>query len=249
MSTRRSLVAVAAIAGAALAVSTGVGLDRVLVPRLTGDSEPATVRAQGDPAAKSAPRAVTASSGAPVPTTAAPKDAPEADYTPRMRPIKPPRKKASPSPTPTDPGGSGGGTGGGSGGGTEPPPGASGPEGEVVSLTNNEREKAGCGPLRVDQRLVTAARKHSADMAANNYFSHTSKNGNTFVDRIKATGYPQPGAENIAKGYPTPAAVMNGWMNSSGHRANILNCGLKAIGVGKADGPGGPLWTQNFGWV
>jgi uncharacterized protein YkwD len=242
MSTRRGLVAVAALAGATLAVSTGVGLDRVLVPRLTGDSEPVSVRAQSDPETGQRPRAVTGTSSAPTPTSAAPAAGPEEESTPRMRALQGPRRKSSPSPTPTDEGGSGG-------GGTETPPGASGPEGTVVSLTNEERAKAGCAALKVDDRLTTAARRHSADMAANNYFSHTSLNRDTFADRIKAAGYPQPGAENIAKGYPTAAAVMQGWMNSSGHRANILNCRLKAIGVGMADGPGGPLWTQDFGWV
>ncbi|TDC70002.1 CAP domain-containing protein [Actinomadura sp. GC306] len=143
-------------------------------------------------------------------------------------------------------GGSGGGSGG-SGGGSGNTAGQSGPEAAVVSLTNAERSKAGCGALRVDQRLVTAARKHSADMAANNYFSHTSQNGDSPWDRMAAAGYPDAGAENIAKGYPTAAAVVKGWMNSPGHRANILNCDLRAIGVGMAGGSGGPYWTQNFG--
>jgi uncharacterized protein YkwD len=127
--------------------------------------------------------------------------------------------------------------------------GASGPEGEVVRLTNQERAKAGCPALRVDQRLVLSARRHSADMAANDYFSHTSQNGDSPWIRMERAGYPRPGAENIAKGHASPAAVMEGWMNSSGHRANILNCGLRAIGVGVQTGSGGPWWTQNFGWV
>ncbi|TMR07203.1 hypothetical protein ETD83_01685 [Actinomadura soli] len=126
--------------------------------------------------------------------------------------------------------------------------GSSGTEAAVVSLTNAERAKAGCKPLHVDQRLVTAARRHSADMAANDYFDHTSRNGDSPWERMEDAGYPSPGAENIAKGYSTAAAVMKGWMDSPGHRANILNCDLRAIGVGKASGPGGPLWTQDFGW-
>ncbi|TDD39785.1 CAP domain-containing protein [Actinomadura sp. KC06] len=126
--------------------------------------------------------------------------------------------------------------------------GSSGAEAAVVSLTNAERAKAGCEPLHVDQRLVTAARRHSADMAANGYFDHTSRNGDSPWKRMEDAGYPSPGAENIAKGYSTAAAVMKGWMDSPGHRANILNCDLRAIGVGKASGPGGPLWTQDFGW-
>lgn len=119
----------------------------------------------------------------------------------------------------------------------------------VLRITNRRRARAGCRPLRYDRRLFLAAKRHSVDMAVHNYFSHNSRDGSSPWDRIRRAGYRQPGAENIAKGYPTPAAVMAGWMNSPGHRANILNCGLKAIGIGRANGRGGPLWTQDFGWV
>lgn len=121
-------------------------------------------------------------------------------------------------------------------------------ENAVITLTNKARAAAGCAALRPDARLRTAARAHSTDMGVHDYFSHTSPNGDTFADRIEAAGYPHPGAENIARGFQTAAAVMDGWMNSSGHRANILNCGLRAIGVGVYFGPGGPWWTQDFGW-
>ena len=118
----------------------------------------------------------------------------------------------------------------------------------MIRLTNRARAAAGCPALRFDSRLRTAARRHSTDMGVHNYFSHDSRNGDTFADRIIAAGYPRPGAENIARGYRTADAVMDGWMNSPGHRANILNCGLRTIGVGMYDGSGGPWWTQNFGW-
>jgi uncharacterized protein YkwD len=121
-------------------------------------------------------------------------------------------------------------------------------EATVIRLTNQQRAKAGCAPLRADTDLHEAAREHSEDMAARDYFSHDSPGGDTFVDRILAAGYRDPGAENIAKGYQTAADVMDGWMESSGHRANILNCELRAIGVGAHFGPGGPWWTQDFGW-
>ena len=120
------------------------------------------------------------------------------------------------------------------------------PADEVVTLTNAERAKAGCPGLQVDARLTAAAQLHSEDMSANNYFSHTSQDGRTFVDRIKAQGYPSPGAENIAKGYRTAADVMAGWLGSDGHRRNILNCSLRAIGVGLAPGN---VWTQDFGFT
>jgi uncharacterized protein YkwD len=120
-------------------------------------------------------------------------------------------------------------------------------EQQVVSLTNAERAKAGCRPLKANAELRAAAYGHSADMSAKNYFEHDSKDGRTFADRIKAAGYSySAAAENIAKGYSTAAAVVDGWMNSSGHRANILNCTYTDIGVGYAKA-GGPYWTQDFG--
>ena len=119
---------------------------------------------------------------------------------------------------------------------------------EVVRLVNVARAKAGCGPVRVDSRLTTAARLHSEDMARQNYFSHTSLDGRSPWDRILAQGYRAGSAENIAAGYATPAAVMDGWMNSPGHRANILACSSKAIGVGLGRGGSyGIYWTQDFG--
>jgi uncharacterized protein YkwD len=125
-------------------------------------------------------------------------------------------------------------------------------EAEVVKLTNDQRTAKGCPALRTDSRLTTAARGHSADMVAKNYFSHTGANGSNFVARSLAAGYPQRGAsgENIAWGYRTPKEVVTGWMNSSGHRANILNCSSIAIGVGVAyNAKGAPYWTQNFGRI
>ncbi|WP_433262158.1 CAP domain-containing protein [Actinosynnema sp. CS-041913] len=122
-------------------------------------------------------------------------------------------------------------------------------EAKVFNLTNAERAANGCPALGVDERLDKAARGHSADMAAQNYFDHKSKDGRTFVDRVKAAGHPAPGAENIAAGQRTAEAVVKGWMESPGHRANILNCKLRTLGVGMARGGAyGLYWTQNFGW-
>ncbi|MFC6094260.1 CAP domain-containing protein [Saccharothrix lopnurensis] len=122
-------------------------------------------------------------------------------------------------------------------------------EARVVELTNAERAAQGCPALAADDRLAAAARAHSADMAARDYFDHVSQDGRSFVDRVKAAGYPSPGAENIAAGQRTAEAVVKGWMDSPGHRANILNCKLKALGAGMARGGSyGIYWTQNFGW-
>ena len=120
---------------------------------------------------------------------------------------------------------------------------------EVVRLVNVARADAGCRALRVDTRLATAARLHSEDMARQSYFSHTSLDGRTPWDRMRTQGYTNGSGENIAAGYGTPAAVMTGWMNSSGHRANILNCSSAAIGVGIGKGGSyGTYWTQDFGY-
>ena len=119
---------------------------------------------------------------------------------------------------------------------------------EVVRLVNMARADAGCSPVRVDSRLTTAARLHSEDMARQGYFSHTSLDGRTPWDRIRAQGYPSGSAENIAAGQKTASAVMTAWMNSPGHRANILACSSRAVGVGVGyGGPYGTYWTQDFG--
>ncbi|WP_137247366.1 CAP domain-containing protein [Herbidospora galbida] len=119
-------------------------------------------------------------------------------------------------------------------------------ENEVVRLTNAERAKGGCGPLTHDAKLRTAAFNHSADMSAKNYFSHDSADGRSFGDRLKQAGFSfRAAGENIAKGYQTAAQVVQGWMNSPGHKANIMNCTYTHIGVGHVVA-GGPYWTQDF---
>lgn len=119
----------------------------------------------------------------------------------------------------------------------------------VVKLTNSARAKAGCSALRTDRRLRTAARSHSTDMAKRDYFSHETPEGVTPWERAEDAGYPNPSAENIAHGYPSAKAVVDAWMASTGHRANIVNCESKAVGVGVyLRGNGGPYWTQLFGY-
>ncbi|WP_405667685.1 sigma-70 family RNA polymerase sigma factor [Streptomyces sp. NBC_01166] len=119
---------------------------------------------------------------------------------------------------------------------------------EVIALVNSERAKEGCAPVSGNSSLTKAASGHSADMVARDYFSHTSPDGTDPGARITAAGYRwSTYGENIAKGQPTAAAVMDSWMNSAGHRANILNCAFKEIGIGREDSSGGPVWTQNFG--
>jgi uncharacterized protein YkwD len=124
-------------------------------------------------------------------------------------------------------------------------------EDQVVAASNDERAKAKCAALTMDDRLRTAAQVHSADMASYAYLSHTGHDGSDPVSRMKDAGYtitPAIGwAENVARGYPSVDAVMRAFMGSPDHRANILNCSMKVIGVGVARSVAGELyWTQDF---
>jgi len=116
---------------------------------------------------------------------------------------------------------------------------------EIVALTNNERVDVGCPELTVDPRLTAAAQKHSKDMASRKQMSHLGGDGSSFDERIRAEGYPNPGAENVAYGYPDPATTVHEWMVSPGHRRNIVNCAYVTIGVGFD--PRGNYVTQDFG--
>ena len=118
-------------------------------------------------------------------------------------------------------------------------------EREVVRLVNIEREKRGLSELTHDWELSRVARIKSQDMKDNRYFSHTSPTYGSPFQMMKSFGIKYRSAgENIARGQATPQAVVNAWMNSSGHRANILNSSFTHIGVGYvADGK---YWTQMF---
>ena len=126
---------------------------------------------------------------------------------------------------------------------------------QVLSLTNNERKKAGLKSLKLNNKLASAADLHSDSMAEDDFFSHTGIDGSSVGDRVKNVGYQyQTVGENIAAGYSTASAVVTGWMNSSGHRANILNADYAEIGIGyeflKQDTGSvnyNHYWTQVFG--
>ena len=118
-------------------------------------------------------------------------------------------------------------------------------EAEVVRLVNEIRQENGLQPLTANWELSRVARYKSQDMLDNGYFSHTSPTYGTPFQMIKAFGLSyRTAGENIAMGYASPQAVVNGWMNSSGHRANILNSSYKEIGVGYVSQ--GNYWTQMF---
>lgn len=118
-------------------------------------------------------------------------------------------------------------------------------EKEVVRLVNEIRVQNGLGELTYDWELSRVARYKSQDMKDNNYFSHTSPVYGSPFQMIKNFGISYRSAgENIAKGYTSPQAVVDAWMNSSGHRANILNASFNRIGVGYV--ANGRYWTQMF---
>ena len=118
-------------------------------------------------------------------------------------------------------------------------------EHEVVRLVNEIRQQNGLKPLTENWELSRVARYKSQDMLDNRYFSHTSPTYGSPFQMIKAFGLSyRTAGENIAKGYASPQAVVNGWMNSSGHRANILNVSYTQIGIGYV--AQGNYWTQMF---
>ena len=118
-------------------------------------------------------------------------------------------------------------------------------ESEVIRLVNEIRTENGLKPLTANWELSRIARYKSEDMANNCYFSHTSPTYGTPFQMIRSFGLTYRSAgENIAYGQRTPAAVVDAWMNSNGHRANILNPAFTQIGVGYC--AGGNYWTQMF---
>jgi uncharacterized protein YkwD len=132
------------------------------------------------------------------------------------------------------------------------------PQQKVLEIVNIHRANAGCPALKMHTKLTTAAQRHASDMANRNFFSHTGSNGSTMVSRVDATGYPwMMLGENIAAGQATPRSVVNAWMNSPSHRANILNCSFREIGIGyvyqsndtypTASSPYRYYWVQDFG--
>jgi uncharacterized protein YkwD len=123
---------------------------------------------------------------------------------------------------------------------------------QVVTLVNKERANANLNALTINTSLQTSAQNYSTQMANQNFFSHTAPNGETFQQRIIKAGYTNYRwiAENIAAGQSTSEEVMRGWMNSTGHRNNILNPNAKEVGIGYAQASHSTYrhyWTQHFG--
>jgi uncharacterized protein YkwD len=119
---------------------------------------------------------------------------------------------------------------------------------QVLALVNENRRRGGCDDLTLDRRLIVAANRHAADMARRGYFAHRSPNGQGAGDRVEDAGYDWSRySENIARGQDSPAEVVNGWMNSPGHRENIMDCRMHQMGVGLAfDRENTAYWVQDF---
>ncbi|MGM9924965.1 MAG: S-layer homology domain-containing protein [Bacillus sp. (in: firmicutes)] len=118
-------------------------------------------------------------------------------------------------------------------------------ERQVLELTNAERKKNGLEPFKLDTELSKVARLKSKDMNDKKYFSHTSPTYGSPFQMMQKFGITyRTAGENIAQGYGTPAAVVKGWMNSPGHRANILNANFTHIGIGHYGSSN--YWTQMF---
>lgn len=113
----------------------------------------------------------------------------------------------------------------------------------VLALINIEREERGLSRLTMDGKLTDAALEHANDMSQHGYLAHTSPNGSTMVSRLKENGVSYSAAgENIARGYTTALAVVQGWMNSPGHRANILSPKYHKVGISRVNN----YWVQDF---
>lgn len=124
-------------------------------------------------------------------------------------------------------------------------------EQSVLDQTNKARQSAGVGPLKIDMAITQIARARSKDMGDKNYFSHTSPTGETANSLLKSAGISfTMSGENIAKGSGTPDStvnsIFNAWMNSSGHKANILNKGYGRIGIGVVAAGNTVYYTQVF---
>lgn len=128
-----------------------------------------------------------------------------------------------------------------------PDPALTNTQNEILALVNKERAKNGLNPLAIDWQVSRVAQYKSDDMANNNYFSHTSPSYGTPFQMLKSFNVKyRTAGENIAKGQKTPEAVMTAWMNSEGHRANILNPNYTHLGVGYTEKSGTTYWTQMF---
>ncbi|MBB5153388.1 CAP domain-containing protein [Saccharopolyspora phatthalungensis] len=126
----------------------------------------------------------------------------------------------------------------------------SSPEQRILELTNAERARVGCPAVRLNASLNEAAAEHSADMARQDFFAHTGSDGSDATSRVRSAGFPGNYiGENIAAGHETADAAFRGWMETSAHRHNILDCAFTDLGIGHAraaDSDFHHYWTQEL---
>ncbi len=168
-------------------------------------------------------------------TTAAPTAVPTATAVPTTAPTTPPTQRPETTAVPTT-------------APTKAPSSDTALEREVLTLVNRVRAENGLSSLTWAEDVAAVARAHSADMIERGFFSHNNPDGLSPFDRLRNSGiFYRTAAENIAYGQSSASAVMNSWMNSSGHRANILNKNVKELGVGAVKNKNGVIyWTQMF---
>ncbi|WP_341368730.1 CAP domain-containing protein [Yoonia sp. BS5-3] len=119
---------------------------------------------------------------------------------------------------------------------------------EIAAGVNANRRAAGEAPLRFNRRLGQAAMVHACDMQVHDFFDHRGSDGSNSQRRVRAAGYDDCiVAENIAWGYPQPAQIITGWMNSAGHRRNMMHPRIEEFGIGITQGPKGPYWVLVVG--
>ncbi|WP_217162231.1 CAP domain-containing protein [Streptomyces sp. AC512_CC834] len=217
--------------------STSRGTDRSSSPSQSSQSSPSgDASSEGSPS--TSPSSASPSPSAPASKPAAPAETPSKTKKPKTTP------SAKPKPTPSRPA-------------AQEPTGPSAPaavseeavaQAQVLKLVNAERAKVGCSPVAANSALRELAEDFSEAMGTEGFFDHTDPGGATPWDRAAAAGISGLGGENIARGQADAQAVMDAWMDSPDHRANILNCDFQTLGVGVHFGSGGPWWTQDFGY-
>ncbi|MFL5336144.1 MAG: CAP domain-containing protein [Geminicoccaceae bacterium] len=121
-------------------------------------------------------------------------------------------------------------------------------ESQLISLINKGRDQAGCDKLKTDGHLRNSARAHSADMAKKGYVARRGSDDSSPQDRMRKAGYKHPKTEDVGSGYPSAQAAYDAWQGDSGQRGALVDCDLKAVGVGVVLAKDGtPYWTADFG--
>lgn len=119
---------------------------------------------------------------------------------------------------------------------------------EIAAGVNQSRRANGEAPLSFNRKLGQAAMVHACDMLANDFFDHRGSDGSSSQVRVQQAGYDDCiVAENIAWGYPRSQQIITGWMNSPGHRRNMLHPRIEEMGIGITQGPKGPYWVLVVG--